>query len=91
MPMNRIEFTDVRSLEDFYRQLAAQTTLPTHFGRNLDALFDVLTAEIAGPVMIVWHQHDSSAPLLGHDNYSALLAVLHDAADSRPDIHLRLD
>lgn len=91
MPMNRIEFADVRSLEDFYRQLAAQTPLPAHFGRNLDALFDVLTAEIAGPVTIVWHRHDASAPLLGHDDYTALLAVLHDAANSRSDLHLVLD
>ncbi len=91
MPVNRIEFTAVRSLEDFYQQLAAQTALPAHFGRNLDALFDVLTAEIPGPLEIVWHRHDASAPLLGHEGYTALMAVLHDAADHRPDMHLVLD
>ncbi|MDR3410380.1 MAG: barstar family protein [Formivibrio sp.] len=91
MPVNRIEFANIRSLEDFYRQLAAQTALPAHFGHNLDALFDVLTTEIAGPMIIVWHHHDASAPFLGHEHYTALLSVLHDAANRRPDIQLFLD
>lgn len=91
MSVTRLEFSDVYSLEDFYRQLAIQTDLPAHFGRNLDALFDVLTTDLPGPLQIVWLRHDTCATCLGHDNYTALLAVLHDAANCRPDIELILD
>ncbi len=91
MPVTRLEFALVRSLDDFYDQLAAQIVLPAHFGHNLDALFDVLTAEIAGPLEIVWHEHNHSATLIGHDNYTALLATLQDAADERSDLELKLD
>lgn len=91
MPVTRIEFIRPGNLEDVYRQLAEQTELPEHFGNNLDALFDVLTTDIPGPLQIVWHQHDASATTLGHENYTALLAVLRDAAHYRPDIELILD
>lgn len=91
MPVTRIEFIAPVSLEEVYRQLAAQTELPAHFGHNLDALFDVLTTDIPGPVQIVWHRHDASATALGHEHYTALLAVLRDAANDRPDLELILD
>lgn len=90
-PGQRIEFSDVHSLEDFYRQLAAQTRLPEHFDHNLDALFDVLTTELEGPLLLVWRKHDASAAKLGHDNYMALLATLHDAANERIDLTLDID
>ncbi len=91
MQVKRLEFTAVGSLEDFYRQLAAQAELPGHFGRNLDALFDVLSADLAGPLQIVWHRHDEARSRLGEAHYGALLAVLEDAASSRGDIELVLD
>ena len=91
MRINRLEFANVHSLDDFYDQLAAQIVLPAHFGCNLDALYDVLTTDLAGPLEIVWRGHDHSAALIGHDDYTALLAVLRDAADERPDLELKLD
>lgn len=91
MSVTRLEFALVRSLDDFYDQLAAQIVLPAHFGNNLDALYDVLTTDLAGPLEIVWLGHDHSAALIGHDNYTALLAVLQDVADERPDLELKLN
>jgi len=91
MSVTRIELTNVHALDEVYRQLATQIELPAHFGNNLDALFDLLTTDIRGPLQIVWHCHDASATRLGHDNYTALLAVLHDAAHNRPDLDLILD
>lgn len=91
MPLNRIEFIDIYSLDDVYRQLAAQQPLPEHFGQNLDALYDVLTCDLEGPLTIIWHKHDASAVHLGHENYTGLLAALRDAAANRPNIELSLE
>ncbi len=91
MPLTRIEFTKIRSLDDIYRQLAEQTDLPEHFGRNLDALYDVLTGDLEGPLMIVWRRHTASEALLGAEKYRALLALLHGAAAERADLELILD
>ncbi|MCK7468404.1 MAG: barstar family protein [Desulfosudis oleivorans] len=44
----------IRSLDDLYDQLASRLSLPAHFGRNLDALWDVLSTDIEGPFEIVW-------------------------------------
>lgn len=92
MQVTRLEFDSVFSVTEFYQQLADQITLPPHFGRNLDALFDVLTTELPGPLQIRWHHHEASAVQMGCTHYTALLAVLRDAAACRPeDIKLILD
>ena len=60
--------------EELHDYLAEQLRLPEHYGRNLDALFDLLT-EISEPVTISLINSDA----LG--NYGAqVLSVLHDAA-----------
>ena len=91
MPLTRIEFTEIHSLDDIYRQLAKQIDLPEHFGNNLDALYDVLAGDLEGPLMIVWRQHATSELLLGSEKYRALLALLYDAVAERADLELILD
>ena len=91
MPLTRIEFTEIRSLDDIYRQLAEQVDLPEHFGRNLDALYDVLTGELEGPLTLVWRRHVASELLLGPEQYHAVLVLLRDAAEARTDLELVLD
>lgn len=74
------------TLEKVYSALERQ--LGTGFGRNLDALWDVLTKDVRGPVEIVW-----TAParaVLGRDG-ERLLATLREVAAERKDFRLVLD
>ncbi|MGE5147498.1 MAG: barstar family protein [Candidatus Eiseniibacteriota bacterium] len=80
----------IRTLADVYAALARQLAFPAHFGRNLDALHDALTGDIAGPIEIVWRDHRLSEAALGAD-YARLLAVLTDASAARDDLSLILD
>jgi len=48
---------------------------PEHFGRNLDALWDVLSADIEGPIEVVRKNPDSSRLEMGGD-FDRILAVL---------------
>jgi ribonuclease inhibitor len=85
-----IEGSRVRTLADVYAALAGPLGFPVHFGNNLDALYDVLATDIAGPVEIVWRDHRLSQAALGAD-YERVLAVLRDAAGARDDMTLALD
>ena len=84
-----IDGRHMRTLGDVYKSMAGQLGFPAHFGANLDALYDVLTGDVPGPVEIVWRDHQHSATELGAD-YARLLATLRDAAAARRDLTLTL-
>jgi NAD(P)-dependent dehydrogenase (short-subunit alcohol dehydrogenase family)/RNAse (barnase) inhibitor barstar len=52
--------------------------------RNLDALYDVLRTDVAGPIELVW-RHASGVGL------DAVLRVLQDVADERDDVRLVIE
>ncbi|MBI3451467.1 MAG: cob(I)yrinic acid a,c-diamide adenosyltransferase [Rhodospirillales bacterium] len=55
------------SLDAVYARLAAELHFPAHFRPNLDALWDVLTTDIPGPVEIVWRDSAAVQARLGAD------------------------
>ena len=79
----------VRSLDAFYDEIARQLAFPDHFGRNLDALWDVLSADIEGPIEVVWKHPDSSRRDMGRD-FDRILAVLKEVEKERKDFRVRL-
>ena len=91
MPLQRVEFKQIDSLDQFYQQLSAQIVLPVSADQDLDHLYDLLACDLEGPLLLVWHNHDSSATRLGYDKYHNLIAALRDAANSRADMKLILD
>lgn len=74
----QLDTTDVVSVPAFYDEVSAAWNLPSWFGRNLDALFDVLADLTETPVVLVW---DGSSQLAEVDPmlYSAVIDVLRDA------------
>lgn len=84
MPLKRCVLRDIHSLAQFYDELARQLAFPAHFGRNLDALWDVLTGEVAGPFEIVWEESAKAQANLGLD-YAKLIILLNDLAAERDD------
>ncbi|WP_127957017.1 barstar family protein [Serratia microhaemolytica] len=54
MQNNCFDFDLIPDLATFYRDFATQFTLEQGFGANLDALWDVVTADIPLPVNIVF-------------------------------------
>lgn len=89
MPLSRIEFVNIHSPEDFYAQLEGQLELDYELGYNLDAVFDVLSSEVPGPVEIIWHDSDFSRTALG-DWYMRILDVLNTVESERSDLSLSL-
>lgn len=89
MQVKRCVLHDIRTLAQFYDELARQLALPTHFGRNLDALWDVLAGDVAGPFEIVWEDSAQAQSNLGMD-YSRLVILLNDLAAERDDFTFTL-
>lgn len=74
----QLDTSDVDSVHAFYDEISAAWALPSWFGRNLDALFDVLGDLTENPIVLVW---DGSRQLAEVDPmmYSAVVDVLRDA------------
>lgn len=79
----------IATAADFYRELATQVKLPTHFGNNLDALWDFLTTELAGAIEIHW-QDFSRYSRQQRLELQAFADLLNEVAESRNDIKVVL-
>jgi len=79
----------IHSLEDLYDRLSSQLGLPEHFGRNLDALWDVLSADVEGPFEIEWSRADDSRKSMGKD-FDRALKVFQDVEKERNDFKLKI-
>jgi ribonuclease inhibitor len=74
----------IRSLEEFYGEIARKLRFPDYFGRNLDALWDVLTTDIKGPVELAWEDSGASQKAMGKD-FEKVAALLRDMEKERED------
>jgi ribonuclease inhibitor len=76
-----------RSKHAVLAKLALDLGFPDHFRPNLDALFDVLTTDLEGPIRIEWRLTRSAAAGLGPD-LEPLRRTIMDAAAARDDLTL---
>ncbi len=75
----------VTSVEGFWDEIVLSWGLPDWFGRNLDALFDVLADVAVGPTVILW---DGLIQLADVDpvHASAVVDVFRDAVGQAPSL-----
>jgi ribonuclease inhibitor len=78
-----IDGLNIRSSDDFYRQLAAALDLPS-YGRNVDALWDLLSTGVERPFSIEWKDSDRSREVLRED-FDAIVKVLDRVVDYDKD------
>lgn len=79
----------VASIDAVYDILARDLRLPKHFGRNLDALHDALTGDVAGPFEIVVEDAKALQASLGEKG-KALLTLLRELTGARADARVKL-
>jgi len=77
----------IQSLDSFYKEIAKVLPLPDYFGRNLDALVDVLTTDLAGPCEILWEKSALSKQAMNRD-FQRIRSVLKHVAQEREDIKI---
>ena len=74
----------IHSLDEFYDEIGLLLNFPDHFGRNLDALWDLLTTDIKGPVELIWEESATSKKSMGKD-FARVSALLQDIEKERED------
>ena len=80
----------MRSLDDFYDRISTLKDMPEHFGRNLDALRDVLSTDVEGPFEIIWKNAAASKKLMGKD-FDRIVKLLRNLKEERDDFKLKID
>ena len=92
MPIKRctLDGRIIGSLDDLYDQLTTGLSLPEHFGRNLDALWDVLSTDVRGPFEILWKHAGDSKKLMGRD-FERAVKLLKDLQKERDDFTLKIE
>jgi ribonuclease inhibitor len=92
MPMRQctLDGRTIRSLDDLYDQLSTPLSLPEHFGRNLDALWDVLSTDVEGSLEIAWKHAGASKKLMGKD-FDRVVKLLKDLQKERDDFTLTIE
>jgi len=92
MPVKRctLDGRNMISMDQVYDQLADRFKFPAHFGRNLDALWDMLSTDVEGPFEIVWTQAVEAKKGLGR-NYSRLVKLFRTLEKQREDFRFKLE
>jgi ribonuclease inhibitor len=80
----------IHSLDDLYIRLEKQLSLPASFGRNLDALWDVLSADVEGPFKIIWKHGDASKQFMGKD-FDKVVKLLKELEADRSDFKMKIE
>lgn len=78
--------SNIESVDDIHHIFIKALQLPDYYGRNLDALYDVLTDTLLVPKTIkiqISDAHELSQQI-GADVYSALLSVFNEAQAVNP-------
>ena len=80
----RLPGKSIHSLDEFYDEIARLLHFPEYFGRNLDALWDLLTTDIVGPVELIWEDSAISKKSMGKD-FARVTTLLRDLVKERKD------
>jgi ribonuclease inhibitor len=77
----------IHSLDEFYDEIALLFHFPDYFGRNLDALWDLLSTGIEGPVELIWEDSAISKKSMSKD-FARVSALLRDLMKERKDFRV---
>lgn len=70
-----IDGDEISSEEAFHIAFASALNIPRHYGRNLDALFDVLSTDVERPLVLDWRNSAISCTAIG-ERFNLIIDVL---------------
>ena len=82
---------EIKSQDHLHTLFAKQLNFPTSYGKNLDALYDVLSADVSGQTMIKFKSLSILKSKLGAEYTDAFIQAIMDASEDNPKIVLLLE
>jgi ribonuclease inhibitor len=73
-----IDGDNVSSEEDFHVKIARAMDFPAYYGKNLNALWDILSGDLPQPTNLVWSNAAKSRIRLG-PTFNEIVKVLKEA------------
>lgn len=70
-----IDGSSISTEAEFHSKISAALNLPSYYGKNLDALFDVLSSDVERPVVLIWKYSSISKERMG-DSFERIIDVL---------------
>ena len=70
-----IDGNNIKTEAEFHAAISDALSLPAHYGKNLDALFDILSGDVERPVVLVWKNSSISKANLD-DTFDRIVNVL---------------
>ena len=84
-----IEGSEIESREQFHELLKERLDFPEYYGKNLDALWDVLTGYVEYPLTLVWRDFDRGA--IDAESKRAFKKVFDDAQEAYEGFRVRYE
>lgn len=82
-----IDGSRIRSESDFHVAIALALGLPHHYGRNLDALWDILSSDVERPVQLIWNRSALSQVEMPVE-FDLIVSLLHKVERQDADWNL---
>ena len=82
---------EVKSQDDFHTKLAKQLNFPKYYGKNLDALYDILSTDLGNQNIIKIKHLSILKSKLGADYMEALIQAILDASQDNPKVVLLIE
>ena len=67
----------VETIQQFHAQIAEAMSFPHYYGRNLNALWDVLRIDIEKPTQLIWLNSTYSNEAMGAD-FATIVSLCHE-------------
>lgn len=86
-----IDGKEIKNRDQLHSHMAKQLKFPTYYGKNLDALYDVLSTDFSGSTVIKFKHLNILKAKLGTDYVEALVQTIMDAAEDNNRVILLLE
>ena len=71
----------ISTMDDFHRQIADSLDFGPYYGRNLNALWDMLSTDVERPAHLIWRHSAASREKMGQEAFNMIVEVLQSAQD----------
>ena len=74
---------DIHNIEQFHQHISQALDLGSYYGKNLNALWDSLSANVERPLKLVWRDSNVSRQYLGEEAFEMIVNIFKRCSERR--------